>query len=590
MSPASAASGSLQSAFASAASEFGVPERVLLALSYTLTRWEPGVVSAAGGFGPMQLVDPDAPRQNLKGDAPTPNGGARSEHGPTLAAAAAATGVSTSQLKREARQNLRGGAALLARYARDTVGAVPSDAAQWYGAVAKYSGSDERSVALGFADSVFAVINTGAARKLADGQTVTLTAAAMKADTSTAKTLALFDRKHTSFDCPKQIKCRFIPAAYHQNDPNDPGDYGNFDLARREVDGLDVRFIVIHDAETDYQTTIKIFQDSLNYVSAHYVIRSSDGDVTQMVDNKNVAWHAGNWNVNMHAIGYEHEGFAIQGTTWYTDAMYQASAALTRHLASEYGVPLDRGHIIGHDDIPGPTDAFARGMHWDPGPFWNWARYLELLGAPIVPTAASGNVITIRPDFATNTPRVRDCEGTGELVPAQPASFVYVYTAPSLTAPLANDPYLNTGGTDCANDWGDKAVTGQQFYRVETQGDWDAIWYAGAKAWIYNPGGAKTVGTRGTFVTPKAGAASVDVYGRAYPESISSARLTRYSIAAGQAYVAYDKVVGAYYEATTFDDLESYRLHTTPTEFYLIQYNHRLAFVRASDVEVVAAP
>ena len=591
MSPASAASGPLQSAFASAASEFGVPERVLLALSYTLTRWEPGVTSAAGGSGPMQLIDADAPKQNLKGgDAPMPNGGVRSERGPTLAAAAAATGVSVGRLKREAQQNVRGGAALLARYARDTVGAVPSDAAQWYGAVAKYSGSDERSVALGFADAVFAIINAGATRKLADGQTVTLAAAAVKADTSTAKALTLVDRKHTGFDCPKQIKCRFIPAAYHQNNPKDPGDYGNFDLARREVDNLDVRFIVIHDAETDYQTTIKIFQDSLSYVSAHYVIRSSDGDVTQMVDNKNVGWHAGNWNVNMHAIGYEHEGFAIQGTAWYTDAMYQSSAALTRHLASEYGIPLDRGHIIGHDDIPGPTDAFVRGMHWDPGPFWNWARYLELLGAPIVPTATGGNLITIRPDFATNAPRVRDCEGTGELMPAQPASFVYVYTAPSLTAPLANDPYLNTGGTDCANDWGDKAVTGQQFYRIETQGDWDAIWYAGAKAWIYDPAGAKTVPSRGTFVTPKAGASSVDVYGRAYPESISSARLTRYSIAAGQAYVVYDKFVGDYYEATTFDDLESYRLHTTPTEFYLIQYNHRLAFVRASDVEVVAAP
>jgi hypothetical protein len=185
---------------------------------------------------------------------------------------------------------------------------------------------------------------------------------------------------------------------------------------------------------------------------------------------------------------------------------------------------------------------------------------------------------------------VRDCEGTGQLVPAQPTSFIYVYTAPSLTAPLANDPYLNTGGTDCANDWGDKAVTGQQFYRVETQGDWDAIWYAGTKAWIHNPGGAKTVQTRGTVVTPKAGLASVDIYGRAYPESISSSRLTRYSLPAGQAYVAYDKVSGAYYEATTFNDLDSYRLHTTPTEFYLIQYNHRLAFVRASDVEVVGTP
>ena len=590
ISPASAESGPLQSAFSSAAKEFEVPERVLLAVSYTLTRWEPNLTSASGGSGPMQLIDPDLPRTNGKGDAPTPSASVRNERGATLASAAAATGVNAGRLKKEATQNIRGGAALLAGYARDTVGGTPADASQWYGAVAMYSGSDERSVALGFADAVFAAISAGATRKLADGQTVALSAAAVKADTSTAKTLSLVDRKHTGFDCPKQIKCRFIPAAYHQNNPKDPGDYGNFDLARREVDGLDVRFIVIHDAETDYQTTIKIFQDSLSYVSAHYVIRSSDGDVTQMVDNKNVGWHAGNWNVNMHAIGYEHEGFAIQGTTWYTDAMYQASAALTRHLATEYGIPLDRGHIIGHDDIPGPTDAFVRGMHWDPGPFWNWARYLELLGAPIVPTATGGNLITIRPDFATNAPRVRDCQGTGELMPAQPASFVYVYTAPSLTAPLANDPYLNTGGTDCANDWGDKAVTGQQFYRLETQGDWDAIWYAGAKAWIYDPAGAKTVLSRGTFVTPKAGASSVDVYGRAYPESISSARLTRYSIAAGQAYVVYDKFVGDYYEATTFDDLESYRLHTTPTEFYLIQYNHRLAFVRASDVEVVAAP
>lgn len=589
MAPASAQSGSLQSAFAAAASEFGVPEAVLLAVSYTLTRWEPSSApSAAGGFGPVQLIDPADARSNGKGEVGPQRASARIERGASLAAAAAAIGVSASRLKNDAAQNIRGGAALLARYARETVGSTPSDAAKWYGAVAKYTGSDERSVAFGFADAVYRTINAGAARTLTDGQTVTLAASATKPDTSTANTVTVLDRKHTGFDCPKGLRCRFIPAAYHQNS-KDPGDYGNFDLARREADGLDIRFVVIHDAETDYQTTIKIFQDPLNYVSTHYVL-STDGDVTQMVDNKNVGWHAGNWNVNMHAIGYEHEGFAIQGTTWYTDAMYRASAALTRYLAEKYGIPLDRGHIIGHDDIPGPTDSFVRGMHWDPGPFWNWALYMELLGAPIVPTATSGNVITIRPDFATNTQQVRDCQGSGQLVPAQPTSFVYVYTAPSFSAPLANDPYLNTGGTDCANDWGDKAVTGQQFYRAETQGDWDALWYAGSKVWIHNPGGRNTVPSRGTVITPKAGLGSINIYGRAYPESISTARLTRYALPAGQAYVAYDKVRGQYYEATTFDALESYRLHTTTTEFYVIQYNHRLAFVKASDVEVLGTP
>jgi N-acetyl-anhydromuramyl-L-alanine amidase AmpD len=587
--PASAApQTSLQSTFESAAREFRVPANVLLAVSYVVSRWEPGTTpSAATAVGPMQLLDPAAAASDAKGadrkvSSRQRDGGPRS-----IAAGAAAIGTSPDQTKTSATQNIRAGAALLASYARDTVGGAPANAAKWYGAVAKYSASDEASVALGFADDVFSVIKKGATRTTSTGEAVTLAATAVSPDTSTAGSLALLDRKHTGFDCPKTVTCRFIPAAYHQNNPKDPGDYGNFDLARREADGLDVRFIVIHDAETDYQTTIKIFQDSLNYVSAHYVVRSSDGQITQMVDNKNVAWHAGNWNVNMHAIGYEHEGVAIQGTTWYTDAMYRASATLTKHLAEEYGIPLDRAHIIGHDDIPGPTAGFVAGMHWDPGPFWNWARYMALLGAPITATATGGNIVTIAPDFATNTPRVRDCQGSGTLQPAQPANFVYLYTAASLDAPLFKDPGLGSAsGTDCANDWGDKAVTGHAFYRVQRQGDWDQLYFAGSTVWFYDPAETKIVHSGASVITPKAGMTSIPVYGRAYPESISTARLTMYSIPAGQKYVAYEKVKGDYYEATTYDDLDSYVLHTTATDFYMIQFNHRLAFVKASDVDV----
>jgi N-acetyl-anhydromuramyl-L-alanine amidase AmpD len=589
--PASAAPpSSLQSAFASAASEFGVPQNVLLAVSYVVSRWETDTQpSAAGGYGPLQLIDgSSAPASDAKGDGRAATA-ALGEGPRSIAAASAASGVSAAEIKTDTTQNIRAGAALLATYARDTVGATPADPAKWYGAVAKYSSSDEASVALGFADDVFAVIKKGAARTTSTGETVTLAGTKTSPDTSTAGSLALLDRKHTGFDCPKVVQCRFIPAAYHQNS-KDPGDYGNFDLARRESDGLAVRFVVIHDAETDYQTTIKIFQDPLNYVSAHYVVRSSDGQITQMVDTKNVAWHAGNWNVNMHAIGYEHEGFAIQGTTWYTEAMYQASAALTKHLAAEYGIPLDRAHIIGHDDIPGPTARFVRGMHWDPGPFWNWARYMTLVGAPITATATSGNVVTIAPDFATNMPQVRDCEGSGALLAAQPANFVYLYTSPSLTAPLFNDAGLasstHTTGTDCAADWGDKADTGQTFYRVQRQGDWDQLYYAGNTVWFYDPGETKIVHRNAALITPKAGASSIPVYGRAYPESISTAKLTMYSIPAGQQYVAYEKVKGDYYEATTFKNLDSYVLHTTESDFYMIQFNHRLAFVKASDVDI----
>ena len=80
---------------------------------------------------------------------------------------------------------------------------------------------------------------------------------------------------------------------------------------------------------------------------------------------------------------------------------------------------------------------------------------------------------------------------------------------------------------------------------------------------------------------------SIPVYGRAYPESISTATMTQYSIAAGQRYVSYEKVRGDYYDAPTFNDLANYHLITGNTEFYLIRFNHRLAYLKASDVDVI---
>jgi len=37
------------------------------------------------------------------------------------------------------------------------------------------------------------------------------------------------------------------------------------------------------------------------------VIRASDGEITQIVQVKNIAWHAGVWDYNKRSIGVEHE-------------------------------------------------------------------------------------------------------------------------------------------------------------------------------------------------------------------------------------------------------------------------------------------
>src|SRR3954451_14781480 len=210
----------------------------------------------------------------------------------------------------------------------------------------------------------------------------------------------------TGAEGPNGRHCNFVPAAYQQNSA-DPGDYGNYDLANRPADGLSVRFVVIHDTEESYEDTLATFENSHTYVSAHYVTRSADGFVTQMVPTRNVAWQAGNWWVNTHSVGIENEGFSLD-TSYFTDELYHSLARLTRYTATRYGIPLDREHIIVHDQVPVPTAAFQAGMHWDPGTFFDWAHFMALVGAPITSSGAdkTGRIVTIDPNFDTNQPQV----------------------------------------------------------------------------------------------------------------------------------------------------------------------------------------
>ncbi len=170
--------------------------------------------------------------------------------------------------------------------------------------------------------------------------------------------------------------------------------------------GTVISAIVIHDIEGTYAGCISWFQNCSAVVSAHYVLRSSDGQITQMVSEADKAWHVG--SENPYTIGYEHEGYSSQ-TGWYTTAMYTSSADLSRDICnSGYGIsPLRTGFwpwlsttyynvssipgsctkIKGHQHYPNQT-------HTDPGPNWDWNYYFKLINNnPTVTTltASSGN-------------------------------------------------------------------------------------------------------------------------------------------------------------------------------------------------------
>lgn len=150
--------------------------------------------------------------------------------------------------------------------------------------------------------------------------------------------------------------------------------------------GVPISAITIHTVQGTYAGAISWAQNCSSGVSYHYVIRSSDGQVTQMVLEEDKAWHVG--SENPYTIGYEHEGY-VNNPIWYTEEMYTSSANLSKDVVnSGYGIPPLRTYhgpatsgvnviggctkIKGHQHYPNQT-------HVDPGIYWNWEKYYRLI-------------------------------------------------------------------------------------------------------------------------------------------------------------------------------------------------------------------
>lgn len=143
--------------------------------------------------------------------------------------------------------------------------------------------------------------------------------------------------------------------------------------------------VAIHTTQGSYAGTISWFQSNPYSVSAHFVIRSSDGQLTQMVREYRVANHVRSHND--YTLGIEHEGY-VSNSAWYTSAMYNASSALTRHFCAVWNIDCRTAYsgpagstinvlstavkIKGHQH-------FSNNTHTDPGINWDWARYYNLL-------------------------------------------------------------------------------------------------------------------------------------------------------------------------------------------------------------------
>jgi len=318
----------MQRDFARAARDFDVPEPLLLAIGWEASRWQPDVTTAWGGYGPFDL---------------------REEGSPNVETAADLLDVSPDLLIHDPVWNLRGAAALLAYEGRLSGGGTApatTDLEAWWDALSAFSGSDDPVAQDRYNRYIYETISEGA---VLDGLTLLPQA---------------IDVSDHPRPVPPPTSCDYSGCdAFVAASTSNYSDYSR--------DASDISYIIIHTVQGSYEGCISWFQNPSASVSAHYVV-STDGEITQMVKEEDVAWHAGNWTYNLESVGIEHEGYVEEPDIYYTDAMYEASAALTRDVADRNGIPLSRSYIIGHVEVPGAT-------HTDPGDGWDWDYYMSLV-------------------------------------------------------------------------------------------------------------------------------------------------------------------------------------------------------------------
>lgn len=159
------------------------------------------------------------------------------------------------------------------------------------------------------------------------------------------------------------------------------------------------RFVMIHftsnvvadrDDPYDMDAIRSIFTDY--EVSIHYII-DREGTVRCYIPEDRIAWHAGKgeWagdpsytnRMNHYAIGIELAAIGSQSdmATYltaaeydalddsligFTDAQYDALSVLVEDICSRYQIPMDRAHIIGHEEYSPQKQ--------DPGQLFDWSR------------------------------------------------------------------------------------------------------------------------------------------------------------------------------------------------------------------------
>ncbi len=350
----------LEGYFQAAADSFNVPLPILESLGYIETHWEP--IPDIAGRSPMGLRNDSRFNYNLD-------------------SAAHLIGQSLKTLENSPYQNIRGAAAFLS-HLREELNAdstvVTDSLVSWWPLIAKYSGIPQPDIAMEFAYHTLEYVNSGV-----DTNGIVIPPHYVD--------LTIFPDsiRETGFLTPGEA----VPPPVWVGSPNHY-------VGRN---GAPIVFVIIHDTEEQFDYAHSLFENANDKASAQYLVRSQDGYTIQCVRDSDAAWAVNCWNPI--TLNIEHEGFVnVSDSSFYTEAEYESSARLTASLCEKYNIAEDSLHVFGHD-VWEDTTLFNRvpfqaytqyvgsdyncNTHTDPGPYWDWHHYFELIHSYDTTTSAA---------------------------------------------------------------------------------------------------------------------------------------------------------------------------------------------------------
>lgn len=338
-----------------AAVEFRVPAIILKAAAQVQSNWAQTGASFYGSYGMMGLIETDHKKQ--------------------ITLAASLTKSSVEAIKNEAKANIRAAAALLAYYQKGKPAS--TNLADWFEATRELTGLNDEEMKTSLATSFYNVIKNGS-------KTISLWREIIQID---ANPITIPEYKNAPEKTNRSV----------QGVPSTTTDYPtainrlatcNYATGRN---GYSIDYYFVHYiAVGTYAGSIAWFRDctrTSGLSSANYIIRNSDGEISQVVRESDRAYAQGVTQYNGGGISTEHEVLATNLAMWDSEPMLVAAANLAIDVCNRNNIPRVRRGVNGDRGIYGHSDVRATDC-----PNLTNARWTNLLsriaGGVVIPSVS----------------------------------------------------------------------------------------------------------------------------------------------------------------------------------------------------------